>query len=91
MKMKNFGKGNNSEMTNTMDKKKIQVSLIFILYPHTKFHDPISNGFWPCVSVRTDGQKDRQAQTNMPPHFLRSLGHKNKEVEFCLQDQVQSS
>ena len=43
-KMKNFEKGNNPAMTNPMDKKKIRVFLIFILIPHTKFQDPISNG-----------------------------------------------
>ena len=31
-------------MTNPMAKKKLRVSLIFILVPHTKFQDPIPNG-----------------------------------------------
>ena len=32
-------KGNNSAMTNPMDKKKIRVFLIFVLILHTKFQD----------------------------------------------------
>ena len=61
MKMKNFEKGNNSAMTNPMDKKKIRVSLILILVPHTKFQDPFPNGsLTGCKrNGQTDGQTDR--------------------------------
>ena len=42
--MKHFEKGNNSAMTNPMDKKKCGLQ-IFILIPHTKFQDPILTVF----------------------------------------------
>ena len=74
--MKYFEKGNNSAMTNRIDKKKSMGLLNFILYPHTKYQGLISNGSWPCASV-TDRRTDRQAQTNVPPQLLRSLGHNN--------------
>ena len=56
--MKKIEKGNYSAMTSPMDKKKIQVFLIFILILHTKFQDPISNSSRLSASVthrRTDG------------------------------------
>ena len=59
-------------------KEKIQILLFFILIPHIKFQDPISNRSWPHAKCdpRTDGRTDGQAQTNMPPQLLRSWGHK---------------
>ena len=42
-KIENFEKDNNSAMTNPMKKKRNKF-LIFILIPHAKFQDPISNG-----------------------------------------------
>ena len=57
--MKNFEQGNNSAITNPMDKIKIRVFLIYILIAHTKFQDPISNGSWPSASV-TDRRTDER-------------------------------
>ena len=61
-------------------RKKIWVFLIFILIPHTKFQDHISNGFWPSASVthrwtdrrtnrRTDGRTDRPKPICLPNFF----------------------
>ena len=67
-------------MSNPMDKKNIQVFLIFILTLPTKFQDPISNGSWPSASVthrRRDGRKDRRTDRPKPirlPNFFEVGG-----------------
>ena len=64
------------------NRKRIRVLLFFILIPHIKFQDPISNRSWPYAKcdARTHGRTNGQAQTNMPPQLLRSWGH-NKSNE----------
>ena len=78
-KNKKSENGNNSAITNPMNKKQIWFFLVFIFIPHTKFQDPLSIGSKPSANVthiRTDGQ----AQTNMSPQLLRSWRHKNDKL-----------
>ena len=62
-------------------KKKIEIRvlLFFILIPHIKIQDPISNRSWLYVKCNpwTDGRTHGQAQTNMPPQLLRIWGLNN--------------
>ena len=55
-------------------RKKIRVLLFFILIPHIKFQDPMSNH--SCPHAKCDPDMHGQAQTIMPPQLLRSWGHK---------------
>ena len=48
--------------------------------PYMKIQNPSMNGSWwtdARTDRRMDEQTERQPETNMPHHLLRSMGHKN--------------
>ena len=54
----------------------LRVPVFFILVPHIKFQDPISNRSWTYAKrnrrthARTDARTDAEVQTNMPLNFF---------------------
>ena len=66
--MQKLKKGHNSGTTN-LTKAKIQVCLFFILTPHVKFQDPISNSVLDCMLSLINRE---MTQKQYPSNFMSS-------------------
>ena len=76
--------GHNSRRTRLAEEKKNMGLLIFHVHATYKISRFKHKGFLSFSAAKkcygqTDGQMDRQAQTNMPPQLLRSWGHKKTQ------------
>ena len=79
MDLQKIEKGNNSAMTNPIEKKKITGLLNFHTLPTYQISRSYLSWFlteYKCKG-QTDGRTDGRAQTNMPPKLLRSWRHNN--------------